>query len=62
MAVASVKEEKKEEVEEVDMGNLFGGDDDGYWLKFFIYYTFNITMINYYLKIYNDQNMVRNFA
>ena len=29
-AAAPVKEEKKEEVEEVDMGNLFGGDDDGY--------------------------------
>lgn len=26
-----VVETKKEEVEEVDMGNLFGGDDDGYW-------------------------------
>ena len=29
-SAAPVKEEKKEEVEEVDMGNLFGGDDDGY--------------------------------
>ena len=27
-AAAPVKEEKKEEAEEVDMGNLFGGDDD----------------------------------
>ena len=27
-APAQAKEEKKEEVEEVDMGNLFGGDDE----------------------------------
>ena len=30
-AAAEKKEEKKEEVEERDMGNLYGGDDDGYW-------------------------------
>ena len=27
-APAEVKEEKKEEVEDVDMGGLFGGDDE----------------------------------
>ena len=27
-AAAPVEEAKKEEIEEVDMGNLFGGDDE----------------------------------
>ena len=29
-AAAPVEEEKKEEAEDVDMGGLFGDDDDGY--------------------------------
>ena len=30
-AVVEEVEEKKEEIEAVDMGGLFGGDDDDYW-------------------------------
>jgi hypothetical protein len=30
LEIQEKKEEKKEEVEERDMGNLYGGDDDGY--------------------------------
>jgi len=28
---APAEDEKKEEAEDVDMGNLFGGDDEYYW-------------------------------
>lgn len=30
-AAPKVEEKEKEEEEEVDMGGLFGDDDDGYW-------------------------------
>ena len=36
-ADAAPAEEKKEEAEDVDMGGLFGGDDEDYWTTKLVY-------------------------